>query len=260
MRSVSSVDQLLDDSLIDALRRAEAKLTAGKGEALKSVKLKSPVQFPEKIFMVAVNYGSHGKETHTPAPPYPYLFTKFRNALIGPDDAILAPKSSKKVDWEVELAVVIGKEGKNIKKEKAYEYVAGYTISNDISFRDFQGQKNESLGLNWVKGKGMDASFPLGPWLVTRDEIGDPHSLRISLTVNGKQKQGSNTKEMMIKVDELVAYASIGTTLRPGDIISTGTPEGIAAATGEPFLKAGDVVEAKIEKIGTLRNPVKAET
>ncbi len=259
LKSVSSVDQLLDDSLIEALREAEPKLTSGRGAPLKSAKLKSPVLFPEKIFMVAVNYGSHGKETRTPPPPYPYLFTKFRNSLIGPGDAIIAPKSSKKVDWEVELAVVIGKEGKNIKREKAYEYVAGYTVSNDISFRDFQGQKNESLGLNWVKGKGLDASFPLGPWLVTRDEIGDPHSLGISLTVNGKQKQGSNTKEMMIKVDELVAYASIGTTLRPGDIISTGTPEGIAAATGEPFLKEGDVVEAKVEKIGTLRNPVRAE-
>ncbi|MGD0636969.1 MAG: fumarylacetoacetate hydrolase family protein [Nitrososphaerales archaeon] len=260
LKAVSSVDQVLDDSLIEALRKAEAKLTAGKGKPLSSVKLRSPVMFPEKIFMVAVNYGSHGKETRTPPPPYPYLFTKFRNALIGPEDAIIAPKSSKKVDWEVELAVVIGKEGKNIKREKAYEYIAGYAISNDISFRDFQGQKNESLGLNWVKGKGMDASFPLGPWLVTRDEIGDPHSLKISLTVNGKQQQGSNTNELMIKVDELVAYASIGTTLRPGDIISTGTPEGIAAATGEPFLKAGDIVEARIEKIGVLRNPVTAET
>ncbi len=260
LKAVSSVDQVLDDSLIGALRKAEPKLTAGKGKPLISAKLKSPVLFPEKIFMVAVNYGSHGKETRTPPPPYPYLFTKFRNALIGPGDSIIAPKSSKKVDWEVELAVVIGKEGKNIKRERAYEYVAGYTVSNDVSFRDFQGQKNESLGLNWVKGKGMDASFPLGPWLVTKDEIGDPHSLKISLTVNGKQQQNSNTKELMIKIDELVAYASIGTTLRPGDIISTGTPEGIAAATGEPFLKAGDIVEAKVEKIGTLRNPVKAES
>ncbi len=258
-RSVSSVDQILDDSLLDALRRAEGRLTAGKGAPLKSVTLRSPVQYPEKIIMVAVNYGSHGKETHTDPPPYPYLFTKFRNALIGPGDAIIAPKCSKQVDWEAELAAVIGKEGKNIKREKAYGYVAGYTVSNDISFRDFQGGKIEGLGLNWFKGKGMDASFPLGPWLVTRDEIGDPHNLDISLTVNGKKKQGSNTKDMMIKIDELVAYASMGTTLRPGDIISTGTPEGIAAATGQPFLRDGDIVEAKIEKIGVLRNPVKDE-
>ena len=258
-KSVSGVDQLLDDGLLDALRRAEPKLTSGKGTGLRSTKLKSPVLYPEKIIMVAVNYGSHGKETNTPPPPYPYLFAKFRNSLVGPGDAIIAPRSSKQVDWEVELAVVIGKEGKNISRASAYTHVAGYTVSNDISYRDFQGKKIEALGLNWFKGKAMDASFPLGPWLVTRDEIPDPHSLSISLTVNGKQKQSSNTKDMMIKIDELIAYASIGTTLRPGDIISTGTPEGIAAATGQPFLKDGDVVEASIEKIGTLTNPVKDE-
>jgi len=257
LRSATSVEQLLEPGLLKELSRSEAKLTSGTGIALKSVKLKSPILYPEKIIMVAVNYGSHGKETKTPPPPYPYFFTKFRNAIVGPEEAIIAPKSSKKVDWEVELAVVIGKEGKDIKKEKAYDHVAGYTVSNDISFRDFQSQKNESLGLNWVKGKAMDASLPLGPWLVTSDEIGDPHDLELSLTVNGDRKQKANTGEMLIRIDELVSYASIGNTLRPGDIISTGTPEGIAAATGQPFLKDGDVVEAKVEKIGTLRNPVK---
>jgi 2-keto-4-pentenoate hydratase/2-oxohepta-3-ene-1,7-dioic acid hydratase in catechol pathway len=258
-RSVTCVDQLLDDRLLEALKKAEPRLTAGKGAPLRSVRLRSPVLYPEKIFMVAVNYGLHGRETNTAPPASPYLFTKFRNSLIGPGDAIMAPRSSKQVDWEVELAVVIGREGKNIKRNKAYSYVAGYTVSNDISFRDFQGKRVEGLGMNWVKGKGMDSSFPLGPWLVTRDEIPDPNSLRISLKVNGEQKQGSNTRDMLIKVDELVSYASIGTTLRPGDIISTGTPEGIAAATGEPYLKDGDVVEARIEKIGVLRNPVKDE-
>jgi 2-keto-4-pentenoate hydratase/2-oxohepta-3-ene-1,7-dioic acid hydratase in catechol pathway len=153
---------------------------------------------------------------------------------------------------------VIGKEGKDIRKSRAYEHVAGYTVSNDVSYRDFQGQKNESLGLNWVKGKGMDASLPLGPWLVTRDEIPDPHTLDISLSVNGDRKQHSNTKDMLFKIDELIAYASIGTTLRPGDIISTGTPDGIAAATGQPYLKEGDVVEAKVGSIGTLRNLVES--
>jgi 2-keto-4-pentenoate hydratase/2-oxohepta-3-ene-1,7-dioic acid hydratase in catechol pathway len=258
-QSVSGVDQLLDDKLLPALVKAEAKLTTGKGVPVKSVRLRSPVLYPEKIIMVAVNYGSHGKETNTPPPVYPYLFTKFRNSLIGPEDPIMAPKSSKQVDWEVELAVVIGKEGKNIKKNRALSYVAGYTVSNDISFRDFQGRKIEGLGANWVKGKGMDSSFPLGPWLVTTDEIPDPQTLNLSLTVNGDRKQNSNTGQMLIKVDELIAYASIGTTLRPGDIISTGTPDGIAAATGQPYLKDGDVVEAKIDKIGVLRNPVKDE-
>lgn len=259
LRSASSVEGILDAGLVKELQKAEPKLTAGKGMSLRSVNLKSPILYPEKIIMVAVNYGSHGKETKTPPPPYPYFFTKFRNAIVGPGEPIIVPKSSKKVDWEVELAVVIGKEGKDIKKERAPAYIAGYTVSNDISFRDFQGQKNESLGLNWVKGKALDASLPLGPWLVTSDEVGDPQDLNLSLTVNGDRKQGSNTSEMLISVYDLVAYASIGTTLRPGDIISTGTPEGIAAATGQPFLKDGDMVEAKVEKIGTLRNPVKAE-
>jgi 2-keto-4-pentenoate hydratase/2-oxohepta-3-ene-1,7-dioic acid hydratase in catechol pathway len=259
LRGIGSVDQLLEDSLLKHLLANEEKLTGGKGIPLRSVKLKSPVLFPEKIIMVAVNYASHGKETKTPPPPYPYLFTKFRNAIIGETEPIIAPRSSKKVDWEVELAVVIGKEGKNIKKERAYEHVAGYTVSNDISYRDFQGQKNESLGLNWFKGKAMDASLPLGPWLVTTDEITNPHDLELSLKVNGDRKQHSSTSEMLFKIDELIAYASIGTTLRPGDIISTGTPEGIASATGQPFLKDGDTVEATVERIGTLHNAVKKE-
>ncbi len=259
LKAVTSVDQLLEDSLLEELAKNEEKVATGKGLALRSVKLRSPVLYPEKIIMVGVNYASHGRETKTPPPPYPYLFTKFRNALVDPDGDVIAPRASKKVDWEVELAVVIGKEGKDIKKGKAYGYVAGYTVSNDISFRDFQTQKNESLGLNWVKGKAMDASLPLGPWLVTRDEIPDPHGLSISLTVNGVKKQDSNTDQIMFRVDGLVSYASIGTTLRPGDIISTGTPEGVGMATNGPYLKDGDVLEAKVERVGVLRNTVKAQ-
>ncbi|MGA2665294.1 MAG: fumarylacetoacetate hydrolase family protein [Nitrososphaerales archaeon] len=256
---IASVEQLLDETLLSSLAMQGASATSGDGTPVGSVRLRSPILYPEKIIMVAVNYGAHGKETNTPPPDYPYLFTKFRNAIIGPGDPILLPRSSKKVDWEVELAVVIGKEGKDIERSRAYEHVAGYTVSNDISYRDFQGQKNPSLGLNWVKGKAMDASLPLGPWLVTRDEIPDPHTLGLSLTVNGKRQQNANTKDMLIKIDELIAYASIGTTLRPGDVISTGTPDGIASATGEPFLKDGDVVEAVVDRIGSLKNPVKAE-
>jgi 2-keto-4-pentenoate hydratase/2-oxohepta-3-ene-1,7-dioic acid hydratase in catechol pathway len=259
LKAVMSVDQVLEDSLVKDVIKNEAKLTSGKGTPLKSVKLRSPVLYPEKIIMVAVNYSSHGAETKTPLPEYPYLFTKFRSSLVDPDGVVIAPRSSKQVDWEVELAVVIGKEGKDIKKSRALDYVAGYTVSNDVSFRDFQGQRNERLGMNWLKGKAMDASFPLGPWLVTKDEIPDPQKLTLSLAVNGDRKQNSNTGKMLFKVDDLVAYASIGTTLRPGDIISTGTPDGIAAATGQPFLKDGDVMEAKVEGIGTLRNTVKGE-
>ncbi len=194
---------------------------------------------------------------------YPYIFTKFRNTLIGAGDDIVLPRLSKQVDWEVELAVVIGRRGKYIAKGDAYSYVAGYTVANDISFRDLQippGPREENrMGLNWVMGKGLDSSFPLGPWLVTRDELQNPHNLAISLSVNGEQRQSSNTGEMIFKIDELIEYISGGITLSPGDIISTGTPAGIARRTGVPYLKDGDRVEARIEGIGTLENVARAE-
>lgn len=257
--AISSVDQILEESLLEAVRREEARITGGHGTPLAAARLRSPVIYPEKIILVAVNYGAHGKEENLKPPPYPYLFAKYRNALLGPGEPIVVPRASAKVDWEVELAVVIGREGKDIPRERAYEHVAGYTVANDVSFRDLQMQRIESLGMNWIKGKSLDASFPLGPWLVTRDEIPDPHDLAISLTVNGVQKQSSSTSDLLIKVDELVAYASLGMTLKPGDIISTGTPSGVGHATGGPYLKDGDVVEATVAGIGTLRNPVKAE-
>ena len=220
---------------------------------------------PEKILLMAVNYRSHRRESRTEdAPKEPYLFTKFRNTLIGPGAPVLIPKISLRVDWEVELSVIIGRAGKNIAKKDAMSYVAGYAVSNDISFRDFQFSTqlpggNTKLGLNWVKGKGMDASFPLGPWLVTRDEIPNPHELQISLAVNGKTKQKSTTGDMVFTIDSIIEYISQGMTLKPGDIISTGTPEGVGAFTGGPYLKDGDVLEGTIEKIGTLRNPVQNE-
>jgi len=257
--AISSVDQILEERLLDSVRRNETKITSGHGIPVSMAKLRSPVIYPEKIILVAVNYGAHGKEENLKPPPYPYLFAKYRNALIGPGDPILVPKVSAKVDWEVELAVVIGKEGKDIGKEDALDHVAGYTISNDVSFRDLQMQKTEGLGMNWIKGKSLDSSFPLGPWLVTRDEIPDPNELDISLSVNGVEKQSSNTGDLLVKVDGLVSYASLGMTLRPGDIISTGTPSGVGHATGGPYLKDGDVVESKIERIGTLRNPARSE-
>lgn len=261
-----TIDQLLSVGAVKSLQQAEEKITkASHGVSLERVKLLSPVQTPEKVFLLAVNYLSHSQEQNVEPPTEPYVFTKFRNALIGPGDPILISKISKKVDWEVELAVIIGKTGKYIAKEDAMNYVAGYAISNDVSFRDFQFSTRlpdgkTTLGLNWVKGKGLDSSFPVGPWLVTRDEIPDPHKLDISLSVNGKTKQRSNTGNMIFKIDSLIEYISAGITLKPGDIISTGTPEGVAAFTGEPFLKNGDIVEGTIDGIGSLRNPVRAES
>jgi len=260
-----TIDQLLSQGLIQSFQQIEDKITATKmGVPTNSVRILSPILNPEKILLVAVNYLSHGKEQNVSLPTEPYFFTKFKNALIGPGDPILLPRVSKKVDWEVELAVIIGKTGKYIQKKDALNYVAGYTISNDVSFRDLRfpsdsPDKPSRLGINWIKAKALDSSFPLGPWLVTKDEIPNPHDLEISLSVNGDEKQHSNTGEMVFKIDSLIEYISSGMTLNPGDIISTGTPEGVAVFTGQPFLKDGDIIEGKISKIGTLTNKVKAE-
>lgn len=260
-----NIDRILSEGLLDSLLQVERKIVATDGVVpVSSVRLMSPILNPEKILLVARNYLSHNVEQDAKPPPEPYFFTKFRNALIGPNEPILIPKISTKVDWEAELSVVIGRIGKNIARENAIDYVAGYAVSNDTSFRDLQFSTRSdkaavSLGNNWVKGKGLDSSFPLGPWLVTKDEVPDPHNMEISLTVNGKTKQHSNTREMIFKIESLIEYVSAGMTLRPGDIISTGTPQGVAVFSGEPFLKDGDVVEAKIDKIGSLRNPVVTE-
>jgi 2-keto-4-pentenoate hydratase/2-oxohepta-3-ene-1,7-dioic acid hydratase in catechol pathway len=261
----SSLDQVLSRGLLDSLKKREKAIVESTvGIPLSSVRLLSPVLFPEKIFCVAENYRSHVKEADGKVAKKPYLFTKFRNAIVGPNDPILIPRISKKVDWEAELAVVIGKEGKHIPKDRAISHIAGYCISNDVSFRDIQfpeGWPKElsRLGQNWVLGKGLDSAFPLGPWLVTTDEIPDPHNLRISLSVNGELKQSSNTGEMVFSVASLIEYISAGITLRAGDVMSTGTPQGVAAFTDQKFLKDGDLVEAKIDRIGTLRNPVESE-
>ena len=261
-----TIDDILTKGLVPTLKRdAEKAADGSSGIPLERAKLFSPILNPEKILLMAVNYQSHRKESGAEkAPSEPYLFTKFRNALIGPGDPVLIPKISQQADWEVELAVIIGQTGKNIPKKDAMSYVAGYAVSNDISFRDLQSSTrlpdgNTKLGLNWVKGKGLDSSFPLGPWLVTSDEIANPHDLKISLSVNGKVRQQSTTGEMVFTIDSIIEYLSKGMTLKPGDIISTGTPEGVGAFTGGPYLKDGDIVEGTIEKIGSLRNPVRAE-
>jgi len=265
VREAETVDEVLSRGLLGQLQAVVSKgLAYLSGTPLSSVQLLSPVLSPEKILLVAVNYVSHTKEQAVKPPAEPYFFTKFKSSIVGPDQLILIPKISQKPDWEVELAVVVGKEGKYIEKGQALEYVAGYAISNDVSFRDLQfppgwPERLNPLGQNWVKGKALDSSFPLGPWLVTKDEIPDPQALDLSLSVNGQVRQKSNSKEMIFHIDRLIEYASAGITLKPGDIISTGTPLGVAAFTDQRYLKDGDVVEATIEKIGTLRNPVRSE-
>ena len=260
-----TIDTILAEGLVPSIRMPDEAVGDSNGIPIGSVKLLSPVLNPEKILLMAVNYRSHRKESKfEDAPAEPYLFTKFRNALLGPDDLVRIPAVSQQVDWEVELAVIIGRSGKNISRKEAMSHVAGYAVANDISFRDLQFSTrlpdgNTKLGLNWVKGKGLDASFPLGPWLVTNDEIGNPHDLKISLCVNGKMRQQSTTSDMVFTIDRIIEYLSQGMTLKPGDIISTGTPEGVGAFTGGPYLRPGDVLEGTVEKIGTLRNPVAAE-
>ena len=272
LKDVGTIDELLMSGLLEPASRLDRELgrtednNSEKPEVVGTVdntKLKSPILNPEKILMIAINYGSHSREQNEKPPEEPYVFTKFRNALVGPTDLIIIPKISKEVDWEAELAVVIGKKGKYIPKDEAMSYVAGYSVANDVSFRDRQYWKNLStkstLGSNWFKGKGLDNALPLGPWLVTRDEINNPYSCEISLTVNGITRQKSLVEDMLFKIDELIEYVSGGVTLRPGDIICTGTPMGVAAFTGVPYLKAGDLVEARISGIGSLKNPVIAE-
>lgn len=264
INDLATIDDVLSQGKLDILRQSENNLNSASPIPLSSVRLASPILRPQKIYCAAINYASHSKEQDVKPPSEPYFFTKFANAIIGQGDPILVPRISKKVDWEVELAVVIGKKGKYIPREKAMEYVAGYTISNDVSYRDLQlpegyPLKMSPLGQNWIKGKGLDNALPLGPWLVTTDEITNIYEKRISLSVNGSIKQDERIGEMVFKVDQLVEYISNGITLMPGDVISTGTPMGVAAFTGAPFLKEGDVVEAEIEGIGKLRNPVKKE-
>ena len=264
LAGVSTIDQILTKGLLESVSKQERKLRGATGIPLESVKLRSPILSPEKIFCLAENYRAHKKEAGGKPAEKPYLFTKFRNTIIGPGDPILIPRVSKKVDWEAELAVIIGRDGKYIPRERAMDYVAGYTVSNDVSYRDLQfpegwPEKLSRLGQNWVEGKGLDNAFPMGPWLATADEIPDPYNLRLSLTVNGERKQDSSTGDMIFKIDSVIEHISAGITLRAGDVISTGTAPGVAAFTDRRFLRHGDVVEATVDKIGTLSNPVQTE-
>ncbi|MGC8661850.1 MAG: fumarylacetoacetate hydrolase family protein [Nitrososphaeria archaeon] len=257
-----SLDLLLEMNIVDRLDEALSESSIS--VKLSEVVLLPPVIRPEKIMLAAVNYYSHEKEQGASRPEMPYLFTKFRNALIGPYDDVLLPNMSSKMDYEGELAVIIGKKGKYIKKTEAMEHVLGFAAADDISFRDLQfppgwPAASNPYGQNWLRGKSLDQAFPLGPSVVTVDEITDPRSLSIRTTVNGELRQDGSTSDMIFGIDELIEYASSGITLMPGDVISTGTPQGVAAFSHKTFLKDGDVVEVTISKIGYIRNRVKRE-
>ena len=224
------------------------------------VRLLAPLSRPPKIMCLARNYVSHVQEVTGSAarPPDTLLFMKPTTAVIGPEEAIVIPPFCRKLDHEVELAVVIGRRGRFIPESAALDHVAGYTILNDVSDRDYTGQKDSHRLINWFFMKGQDTFAPLGPCLVLKDEISDPHKLRLRLWVNGELRQDSEGEEMIFKIPQILARVSQFVTLEPGDIVSTGTPVGTSFSTKQ-YLKAGDVVECEIEGIGRLRNVVRVE-
>ncbi len=229
------------------------KLTGADLEAKPmEVRYGPPVCRPQKIICLGKNYEEHAKEGGFDLPEAPLLFCKTPNALNGPHDPILLPKSSDQVDWEVELAVVVGKAGKRIPKDRAWSHVAGYCVMNDVS-----GRRAQFAHSQWFRGKSFDTFAPLGPALVTPDEVGDLRNLRLTARVNGELMQDGNTRDMMFAVDAIIADVSEDITLAPGDVISTGTPAGVGIFRDPPVvLQAGDVVECRIENIGALRNRV----
>jgi 2,4-diketo-3-deoxy-L-fuconate hydrolase len=207
----------------------------------------SCVARPSKIICVGLNYADHARETGAEIPKEPILFFKSTTALCGPNDAIIIPKGSTKTDWEVELAIVIGKKAQYVDESDAYDYVAGYCLHNDYSEREYQLER----GGNWSKGKGCDTFAPLGPVLVTKDEISDVHNLNMWLDVNGKRFQTSNTNQLIFNVPQVVSYISQFMTLLPGDVISTGTPHGVGLGFKPPiYLLAGDIVTLGMDGSG----------
>ena len=220
-----------------------------------SVRLGPPIRRPSKIVCIGLNYRDHAAETKAEPPKEPVLFFKATTSLVGPNDLLMMPKNSSKVDWEVELAVIIGKRALYVPKEKALDYVAGYALHNDYSERHFQLER----GGQWVKGKSADTFAPLGPFLATPDEVPNVGNVAMWLKVNGVMRQNSSTSNMIFDVATLVSYTSQFMTLLPGDMISTGTPAGVGLGMNPPlYLKTGDIVELGIEGLGESRQQVTA--
>jgi len=244
----------------DGLKRLQDYLHANKENLqpiLEGAVLASPVARPSKIVCIGLNYADHAKETGAATPPEPVIFLKSTTAVCGPNDNIVIPRNAEKTDWEVELAVVIEKKASYVTVEDAMDHVAGYCLHNDVSERAFQLERNGT----WDKGKGCDTFAPLGPWLVTKDEIADVHNLRLWLTVNGKIMQDGTTANLIFNIPFLVSYVSMFMTLLPGDIISTGTPAGVGLGMKPPvYLQPGDVVELGIDGLGTSKQLLVAYT
>jgi len=252
---------LAGEAGLAAVREAGKRANAGNTLALSAVRLLAPIPHPRKnVFCVGRNYLEHVAEgyrargTEMKLPEFPQFFTKPQTAIIGPgDDIPYDPQVTQKLDYEVELGVVIGKRGKNIPKDKALGHVFGYTIINDVTGRDLQRRHEQ-----WFKGKALDGSCPMGPHIVHASAIKDPQALDIKLRVNGEQRQSSNTKLMIFDLKTIIEQLSLGLTLEPGDVIATGTPSGVGFAMNPPgLLKGGDAIEAEVEGIGILKNTVR---
>jgi 2-keto-4-pentenoate hydratase/2-oxohepta-3-ene-1,7-dioic acid hydratase in catechol pathway len=242
----------------DGLKRLQKFIETNKNKLEKipqETRLGSPIARPSKIVCIGLNYADHAKETGAIPPPEPVIFMKSTTALCGPNDNIVIPKNSKKTDWEVELAVVIGKKASYADEANAMDYVAGYCLHNDVSEREFQIERNGT----WDKGKGCDTFAPIGPWLVTKDEIENVDDLNLWLTVNGHYMQNGTTSNLIFNIPFLISYVSQFMTLLPGDVISTGTPAGVGLGMNpQVYLKAGDVVELGIDGLGSAKQNVVA--
>jgi ureidoglycolate lyase len=241
---------LSDDSLNNIRKTDLQKLP----EANNIERIGCPVANVGKLICIGLNYSDHAKESNMPIPTEPVVFMKATSAIIGPNDDVLLPAGSKKGDWEVELAVVIGKTARNVSESNALEHVAGYTICNDVSEREWQLEH----GSQWSKGKSFDTFAPIGPWLVTKDEIKDPHNLPMWLDLNGKRMQTGNTNTMIFGIEKLISYLSYFVTLNPGDVVSTGTPPGVGMGIKPEavYLKAGDQMRVGIDGLGEQQQNV----
>lgn len=242
----------------EAQQKVKDYATAAPADAktpLASVKIKAPITNPEKILCIGLNYRDHAIESNMAIPEVPTVFSKFANCIIGPDDEIVLPKVAQKPDYEAEFAVVIGKGGKNIAEADWEDAVFGYMNLHDVSARDLQLATSQ-----WLMGKSIDTFCPIGPYVVSKDEIADPHALGIKMTINGEVLQNSNTSELIFKLPKLISYVSQVMTLKAGDIITTGTPAGVGLAHKPPrWLRPGDDCVVEIDGLGALRNPVVLE-
>lgn len=241
----------------EGLERARAAAARGTPLPETPARILAPILQPEKVICIGLNYADHAAESGLPLPTEPVVFCKFPTAISGHEAPISLPAVSSKVDYEAELVIVIGRGGRHIPIEQAREHIAGYTCGHDVSARDWQLEKS---GGQWLLGKTFDGFAPIGPELVTPDEVGEPGQLNICLRLNGQTMQNSNTRQLIFPIERLIAYVSTVCTLRCGDLIFTGTPPGVGAARKPPvYLRPGDVVEVEIQNLGVLRNSVIAE-